>query len=338
MLLRVLAAVTVLSLPLAAQALDIRIREVASATAFDRAQLRPGMIVFSDQRAHAQADPGTGFIPAADWARAWPVFKRHLSLYPAYEEPTVKVTVNGVTKLHTDKMHVYVAEASFALAKPPGSVDLANYASPAFLEKMDPAIKHKLIAAEDVVPAKEARYAANQNPERPWCKSEGATCIQSHYQLEGRLPTGIKLANKLVETGKKIPDYLEFQSELRIVPAIEIETRNFQELTGLRTPVAGAVEQSIFWVNQVMQYGKFLAVLQPHPTNRKWTVVTAFMVLGIKTSVIDRQKKYENVPVLRNLVPSQVLLGKSSFNTGTSISAGLPSYTRNRIKAIASIL
>ena len=40
---------------------------------------------------------------------------------------------------------------------------------------------------------------------------------------------------------------------------------------------------------------------------------------------------------LRNLVPSQVLLGNSSFNTGSSISAGLPSYVRHRIKAIAGI-
>ena len=44
------------------------------------------------------------------------------------------------------------------------------------------------------------------------------------------------------------------------------------------------------------------------------------------------------VPVLRNMVPSQVLLGNSSFNTGESISAGLPGYARNRAKAIAEIM
>ena len=38
------------------------------------------------------------------------------------------------------------------------------------------------------------------------------------------------------------------------------------------------------------------------------------------------------------LVPQQVLLGNSSFNTGNSISSGLPNYVRNRIKAIAAIL
>jgi hypothetical protein len=38
------------------------------------------------------------------------------------------------------------------------------------------------------------------------------------------------------------------------------------------------------------------------------------------------------------MVPAQVLMGHSSFNTGNSISAGLPSYTRNRIKALAALL
>ena len=58
----------------------------------------------------------------------------------------------------------------------------------------------------------------------------------------------------------------------------------------------------------------------------------------IESSVLDKQKKYAMVPVLRNLVPAQVLGGKSSFNSGTSLSAGLPVYARNSVKAIASIL
>ena len=62
------------------------------------------------------------------------------------------------------------------------------------------------------------------------------------------------------------------------------------------------------------------------------------IALAVGSSTLEQKKKYENVPVLRNLVPSQVLLGNSSFNTGESISAGLPNYVRNRIKAIAGIL
>ena len=38
------------------------------------------------------------------------------------------------------------------------------------------------------------------------------------------------------------------------------------------------------------------------------------------------------------MVPAQVLAGNSSFNTGNSISGGLPKYARNRVRAIATLL
>jgi hypothetical protein len=54
--------------------------------------------------------------------------------------------------------------------------------------------------------------------------------------------------------------------------------------------------------------------------------------------VLERKREFERVPVLRNLVPIQVLMGRSSFNAGSSISAGLPEYSRNRLKAVAAEL
>ena len=62
------------------------------------------------------------------------------------------------------------------------------------------------------------------------------------------------------------------------------------------------------------------------------------MALAVETDVLEKKKEYEKVPVLRNLVPAQVLMGQSSFNTGNSISAGLPEYARNRIRAVAALL
>ena len=50
------------------------------------------------------------------------------------------------------------------------------------------------------------------------------------------------------------------------------------------------------------------------------------------------KREFEKVPVLRNLVPAQVLMGQSSFNSGESISAGLPKYARNEIRTIAGLL
>ena len=62
------------------------------------------------------------------------------------------------------------------------------------------------------------------------------------------------------------------------------------------------------------------------------------MVLAIPESVLHKKKDLEKVPVLRNLVPAQVLMGQSSFNSGNSISAGLPKYARNEIRTIAGLL
>jgi hypothetical protein len=109
-------------------------------------------------------------------------------------------------------------------------------------------------------------------------------------------------------------------------------------LTGLDTPAIGAIEQNIYYVNQVMQFGKLLAVFQRHPTDAKQTIVTVYMALAVETNLFLKKKEFSNVPVLRNLVPAQVLAGKSSFNSGNSISAGLPVYARNQVKAMAAIL
>jgi hypothetical protein len=62
------------------------------------------------------------------------------------------------------------------------------------------------------------------------------------------------------------------------------------------------------------------------------------VVLGVESDLFEKKKEYAEMPVLRNLIPAQVISGNSTFNTGNSISAGLPNYARNRLKAIAEIL
>jgi hypothetical protein len=234
---------------------------------------------------------------------------------------------------------MYVAEARFALARAPASIDLASYVTLPFIERTDPAIKHQLITPAEAVSPKDPRAARNQHPLRRWCETRPVTiCIHSRYQLEGKLPLGIQIANKLRDNPKKIADYLEFESELTLRPPAEVTELGLTSLTGLDTPSVGALEQTIFYVNQVMQFGKLLAVFQRHPTDASQTIVTVFMALAVETSLFLKKKEFSKVPVLRNLVPAQVLAGKSSFNTGNSISAGLPVYARNQVKAMAAIL
>jgi hypothetical protein len=294
-----------------------------------------GTILFTDGRTDPKA-PETALTRFTDWARARPAEKELLALYPGYKEPDYTVTLHGTTKPRHEALHVYVAQARFTVARPADGIDLKRYTDLAFVQKMDPQIKQKALSPADATPEKDPQAAFAKRPDRAWCASPGATCIESRYDLEGKLPLGVRLANKLEEGGKKVAEFVSFQSELRAIPAAE--AASLGSLTKLGTPVAGAIEQDIFWVNQILRFGKFLAVFQPDPADAGRTVVTAYVVLGIKSDVLERKKEYERVPVLRNLLPAQVLMGTSSFNTGTSISAGLPTYARNRLAAFADAL
>ena len=318
---------------------EFRLEEATSLAALAVDGLNPKTIAFLDRPSEELVDPDTGLVRFEDWAQARPVEKQFLSPFPSYVEPYVEVTVEGVRKRIKEKLHMYVGEARFVLTRPPGSVDLASFVTMPFVERIDPAIKHNLIAPGEVISAKDPRAMHNQHPLRRWCETRPVTiCIHSRYQFEGKLPIGIQIANKLREGAKKIPDYLEFESELTLRPPAEVSEMGLAALTGLDAPAAGALEQNIFYINQVMQFGKLLAVFQAHPSDAKLTVVTVFLALAVESNVLAKKKEFVKVPVLRNLVPAQVLAGKSSFNSGNSISAGLPVYARNEVKAIAAIL
>ena len=309
-----------------------RIKEVPSVTALDPAAIRPGQILFTDHRDTPSA-PENGLIPYLDWLRLRPAEAAALAPFPGYREPDYTVTVNGVSKPRHETLKVYVAEGRFVVPRPPEAIDLTAFANLAFVQTMDPAIKHKALAPSEVTPTKDPAAALARRPDRPWCEDAGA-CIESRYDLEGKLPLGVKLANKLEDgSAKKIAEFVTFQSELRVVAPDRAVALN--ALTKIDTSVTGGLEQTIFWVNQILRFGKFLAVFQPMPNDPTKTVVTAYMALAIKADVLDRKAEYARVPVLKNLLPAQVLMGNSSFNTGTSISAGLPVYARNRIAAFA---
>lgn len=322
----------------APEAQEFRIDEVPSVMAVAPSKLKPNTILFSDHRDDRLADSGTGLIRFEDWARERPLQKQLLSPFPGYAEPVIKVSVHGIAKSYTEKLHMYVVEARFLVGLAPGAMDLGRYTRLEVIEQIDPSIKHRRITAEQAAPQTDPQSAHSRHPDRRWCDVPAALCIESRYPLEGKLPVGIRLANKLEEGGKKIAEFMEFQTEIRTLTPEEIARGGYARLTGLEGPVSGVLEQTIFHVNQVMQFGKLLVVLQPHPADAGKTVATVFMALAVETDVLERKKEFENVPVLRNLIPAQVLMGKSSFNSGNSISAGLPDYVRNRIRAIAAQL
>jgi len=324
-----------------AQTAEFRIDNVSSARKADAARLAAGAIEFSDRTGSAGTTSESALMPFDEWASRQPIEKKFLALFPNYVEPLINTEASpaeSAQKPYTEKLYMYVAQARFVLAKAPSAIDLSRYVTLAFLQKIDPAIKHSLIGAADVTTFKDKAGIGNENPDRKWCTGiANAICIASTYKLEGKIPIGITLVNKLRDS-KKVADHIDFQSELSARSPVDLDQSGLQELTALSTTIAGVLEQNIFYVNQIMKFGKFFAVFQAHPSDADRTVVTAFMTLAIKASVLDEKREFEKVPVLRNLVPAQVLMGQSSFNSGESISAGLPKYARNEIKTVATLL
>jgi hypothetical protein len=318
---------------------DFTIQDVGDARKTDIAQIKPGTIAFSDHTGTNTVDSETALFHFDDWTGKHPTEKKFLALYPAYTEPTDPKLVNGTTSQVLEKLYMYVAQARFVLDKAPGAIDLSQYVSVSFLQKIDPSITHEALAPTAIGPFNDEAGTGNQNPDRAWCTGRTTSiCIQSSYKLEGKIPMGIMLVNKLREGSKKVADHIDFQSELSALGPDDLDQAALQELTTLNTPVSGVLEQDLFYINQILKFGKFFGVFQADPNDNTKTVVTAFMSLAIKASVLDEKRGYENMPVLRNLVPAQVLMGQSSFNSGSSISAGLPVYARNEIKTIAGIL
>jgi hypothetical protein len=335
---RTLALIVALGFVSGASAQAFRIEDVSSAINTKAAQLAPQTIAFSDKPAGDDADSGLDLMHFKDWALTHPTEKKFLALYPSYVEPTVE-KAGGSGKTVLEKLYMYVAQARFVLDRAPGSIDLSHYVTPDFLSQIDPAIKHRQIDAAALASFTDEAGKGNDNPDRKWCSGrQTSVCIQSTYALEGKIPLGITLVNKLRESAKTISTHIDFQSEFSALKAADVDQSALRQLTGLDAPVEGVLEQNIFHVNQIMKFGKFFAVFQDDPGDPGKTVVTAFMAISVKASILDERRGFEKVPVLRNLVPADVLMGRSSFNSGNSISAGLPQYARNEIKTVAGIL
>ncbi len=162
-------------------------------------------------------------------------------------------------------------------------------------------------------------------------------CVRSHYQLEGRFPLGIQLANKIRDSAKPVSAVSRFRERISPLrsPA-EVAETGLTKLTGLehafgrRGRAEHLLRQSGDAVRQAS--GRVPAASGRSEQDRGDRLHGA-RDRGRTCSTKGRNSRL--VPVLRNLVPAQVLAGKSSFNTGKSLSAGLPVYARSSVKAIA---
>ena len=108
-----------------ASAQDFRIEEMKSVTALDVDGIKPRpsrsrITVPTSSPILAAGSSGSRTGRANDRCRS-----SSSGLYPSYVEPTVtKTSLDGTSRLTKEKLHMYVAEARFVLAKAPDKVDL----------------------------------------------------------------------------------------------------------------------------------------------------------------------------------------------------------------------
>ena len=173
-----------------------------------------------------------------------------MALFPAYTEPSVDKPAEGGaqgSKKVTEKLYMYVAQARFVLDKAPSAIDLSHYVTLPFLEKIDPAIKHELITAADVTNFKDEAGTGNDNADRKWCTGRTTSiCIQSTYKLEGKIPMGILLVNKLRDSIKKVADHIDFQSEFSALAPADLDPAGPAAIDHARYPDLGRARTGYF--------------------------------------------------------------------------------------------
>lgn len=334
-----------LALSVSAAKLSVETLDAKKFHALDAGSLQTGKLYYTG---------GVSAFP--DWTAASPAASQNLVLFPGYKEPTVIVSKNGIEKQDVEKLVVFVGIAKNVLNKAPGQIDIAKVIRKDVVDGFDTEIEHIEIKPDQLMPnvvaskqpinsfqwcnkngpdivrqLREKDLSANQNPKRPWCPADGRTiCLESCYIFGTFWHEGVGAANLMYEEKDKKDYGIASQSELKyFTDEKELGLPvPLAKLTGIKTPVRGGLQQSLIYFNQVMQFGKVIVVLQDSPSNPNQTVMTTYFVIGLK------KRTWDSFGEIRD-----ILMGESMmFNTSTGITAGLPVYSQNTIKAMAGAL
>lgn len=299
-------------------------------------------------------------VPFALWSQS-ALAKEFLVSYPGYKERVVTLKLNGKQTIET--LDMFVGKAKTVINRPASSIDLKKMLNVQFAASLDPEIKHRQIAPGQVMPvvagrdvsqkfdwcnspvikadgtrdfSKDAffRYRSDgdlsqlQRPGSMWCENtDRSICLESCYPFTHPIWTNlVKAYNKIARADDLKDIGISFESELRyFVSEAEMGKKlPIKELTKYDGKVTGAIEQSMFYFNQVMDYGKILAIFQEMPGNR--TLVTSFIVIGVRHRTLSKN----------SLVKLTIMGSNPVGNTKTGITAGLPVFTRNLARQISA--
>lgn len=326
----------------------------------------PETVNFASLSAEAMAPKSVYFQftsnppPFTDWIASPEA--EFLNLWEDFREPE-SITRRRKQRV-TEKMRMFTARAKTVINKAPANFKLQDYATTEFMRKLDPELKHETITAAQTMPVvagqpniqnfqklcntgtekpisrpgRELSMAESQRPREPWCSNTSrSVCVESCYIFNTGYQVAVGTINLNAADVFEEKDYgMASQSELRyFVSESEWGKRKpVSTITGINSPVRGVIEQNIFYFNQLVIYGKVVAIFQEHPTDAGKTIVTSFLVFGMQATT------WERCLIAKTGCVSDILMGNGGgrLNTTKGITAGLPNYTRDIAKTIAEIL
>ena len=295
-----------------------------------------------------------------DWYDRLPYEAETLGLFPNYEEPTVSYIKNGERRQILEKLQMYVVRTKTVLKKPASQINLANMIALSNIEKLDTEIKHRKITPTELLPNvvgkkditnfewcnKGADYILRPKKEidmshlagHSWCQDPSrSTCVESCFIFNDKWQKGVKVGAAIMDVRANLNGTESDRKDLGV--AMQSEMRYYLDekefgaisplsnLTHINTPVRGIIEQNIFYFNQVFQYGKIVSILQDKEDDPNQTVMTNFIVMGV------RERSWKKYPMLPD-----ILQGQAIVNSDTGLTAGMPIFTQNMSKAIAKLL
>jgi hypothetical protein len=265
-------------------------------------------------------------VPFNEWQNG--VEKRVLNLYPSFRDGAAQP---GWQAAPSTEVVLFIATATAVLDRPAESVNfqaLMNLEMVAHLQEGLATVKG--IAADDVETFKpKNQFLTYRNPpDQHWCaRATPSICFESEFVFDGL--TELAFAG-LMMTRLSLDTELRAQSELQFEhPTDAAQINDLKQLTGVSSVPAGVIVQNIFWFNHVMEFGKVVGIVQPHPSSAQKSILTGYSLFAVERKWWDKS--------FRGARLSDSFLGKH-LNTQTGLAMGFPKVTEQIFKAMSGIL
>ncbi len=179
-------------------------------------------------------------------------------------------------------------------------------------------------------PQREVDLSWTMSPIRQWCdNSNNSICVESCFPFTRLWKQGVQVVNLGMDADEKKDTAAAMQWEVRhLTQESELgSSQALSALTGLNTEVTGLIEINMFYFNQIMHFGKSLAIFQRHPNDPDKTVMNVYLAIAVK------KRTYET-----HAIVGEVLRGDSYLNTDSGVTSGLPIFLRQLAASIATSL